>query len=140
TGNGREYTAMTKIRTSEKSHVELERVVQQVAKSYRAGRGIDSLESSALPNQRKVVEAVEHLKHIIYMGFYATRDLDEQNLPHYIADHIYEAFEVLVEQISRAVVYRRKHGGSPEPEDISWSERTVLDVLEAMPRIRGELH
>lgn len=131
---------MAKIRTAPESHAALERIVQSVAESYRSGRGIDSLESAALPNQRKVVEAVEHLKHVIYMGFYATRDLNEQNLPHYIADHVYEAFELLVEQISRAVVYRRKHGGSPEAEDVAWSEKVVLDVLGAMPRVRAELH
>ncbi len=131
---------MGKIRTSPRSHSELERIVQNVAESYRSGRGIDSLESAALPNQRKVVEAVEHLKHVIYMGFYATRDLTTQNLPHYIADHVYEAFELLVEQISRAVVYRRKHGGSPEAEDIAWSETAVLDVLDSVARVRSELH
>jgi serine O-acetyltransferase len=131
---------MGKIRTTPDSHAELERIVQSVADSYKGARGIDSLESAALPNQRKVVDAVEHLKHVIYMGFYATRDLNEQNLPHYISDHVYEAFELLVEQISRAVVYRRKHGGSPETEDIRWSERVVLDVLSEMPRVRGQLH
>lgn len=131
---------MAKIRTSPNSHAELERIVQHVAASYTGGRGIDSLESAALPNRRKVVEAVEHLKHVIYMGFYATRDLTERNLPHYIADHVYEAFELLVEQISRAVVYRRKQGGSPEEEDIQWSETTVLHMLETIPRLRSELH
>jgi serine O-acetyltransferase len=131
---------MAKIRTSPESHAELERIVHAVAESYRGARGIDSLESAALPNSRKVVEAVEHLKHVIYMGFYATRDLNEQNLPHYISDHVYEAFELLVEQISRAVVYRRKRGGFPEPEDISWSERTVLELLAEMPNIRELLH
>jgi serine O-acetyltransferase len=131
---------MGKIRTTPDSHAELERIVRAVADSYRGARGIDSLESAALPNSRKVCEAVEHLKHVIYMGFYATRDLDEHNLPHYVSDHIYEAFEILVEQISRAVVYRRKRGGSPEEEDIAWSERTVLDVLAAMPRVREALH
>lgn len=131
---------MAKIRTSSNAHAELEGIVQRVAKTYRRGRGIDSLESAALPNQRKVVEAVEHLKHIIYMGFYATRDLTEQNLPHYIADHVYEAFELLVEQVSRAVVYRRKQGGSPEAEDVAWSETTVLAVLNALPEVRNQLH
>lgn len=131
---------MGKLRTSPESHAELERIVHAVADSYRGARGIDSLESSALPNSRAVIEAVEHLKHVIYMGFYATRDLNEQNLPHYISDHIYEAFEILVEQISRAVVYRRKRGGSPEAEDIAWSERTVLELLGEMPNIRELLH
>src|SRR5215212_9317069 len=75
TVRARKDQPMAKIRTSPHSHTELERIVRQVADSYRGGRGIDSLESAALPNQRKVVEAVEHLKHVIYMGFYATRDL-----------------------------------------------------------------
>jgi serine O-acetyltransferase len=132
--------AMGKIRTSPASHAELERIVHEVADSYGSGRGIDSLESAALPNQRKVVDAVEHLKHVLYMGFYATRDLNPQNLPHYIGDHVYEAFECLVEQISRAVVYRRKQGGHPETEDVAWSEKTVLAVLGELPRIRAELH
>jgi serine O-acetyltransferase len=131
---------MGKIRTSPDSHAELQRIVHAVAESYRGARGIDSLESAALPNQRKIVEAVEHLKHVIYMGFYATRDLDQHNLPHYISDHVYEAFEILSEQISRAVVYRRKRGGSPEAEDVAFSERTVLDVLAEMPKIRDALH
>lgn len=131
---------MAKIRSSAHAHAELERIADRVAESYREGRGIDSLESAALPNRRKVVEAVEHLKHVIYMGFYATRDLTQQNLSHYVANHIYEAFELLVEQISRAVVYRRKQGGSPETEDIEWSEATVLKVLAAIPEVRALLH
>jgi serine O-acetyltransferase len=131
---------MGKVRTTPESHGALEDIVRSVADSYRDGRGIDSLESAALPNQRKVVEAVEHLKHVIYMGFYATRDLSEQNLPHYIGEHVYEAFEILVEQISRAVVYRRKRGGSPEEDDVSWSQRVVLEVLATVPQIRAALH
>ncbi|HXC53228.1 MAG TPA: hypothetical protein VN634_20235 [Candidatus Limnocylindrales bacterium] len=130
---------MAKIRTSPNSYSELERIVRHVADSYSSGRGIDSLESAALPNQRKVVDAVEHLKHVIYMGFYATRDLNERNLGHHIAEHIYEAFEILVEQISRAVVYRRKHGGSPEAQDIEWSEAVVLEMFDEIPRLRAEL-
>jgi len=130
---------MTTIRTSQHSYAELERIVRSVADSYSSGRGIDSLESAALPNQRKIVEAAEHLKHVVYMGFYSTRDLNERNLAHYIADHVYEAFEILVEQISRAVVYRRRHGGSPEEQDIRWSEGVVLEVFGELPRLRALL-
>lgn len=123
-----------------KSQTNLEGIVERIAESYSGGRGIDSLESSALPNQRKVVEAVEHLKHVLYMGFYSTRDLTPENLSHHIAGHVYEAFEILVEQISRAVVYRRKRGGSPEAEDIAWSEATLLEVLDTLPQVRSSLH
>lgn len=131
---------MTNIRTRPDRHAELERIVLKVAESYGGGRGIDSLESAALPNQRQVVEAVEHLKHVLYAGFYSTRDLTGQNLPHTIADHVYDAFDILLEQVSRAVVYRRQRGGVPDEEDVAWSEKTVLEVLDQIPRIRADLH
>ncbi len=48
-------------KAKEKAHGELERVIDAVADSYRLGRGIDKLESAALPSQRKVAEALRHL-------------------------------------------------------------------------------
>jgi len=130
---------MRKTRTSKHSHERIDRIVASVADSYRGGRSIDSLESAALPNQRKVTEALEHLKHVIYMGFYSTRDLDESNLRHYLAEHLYEALEMLVEQIARALVYRRLKGGAPERQDIDWSENVVLEVFEGLPALRADL-
>jgi len=121
------------------AHRKLESIIDDVAESYRAGRKIDNLESAALPNQRKVVEALEHLKHVMYMGFYATHPLDSVNLRHSISDHLYWAFDILVEQISRAVVYERVGGGAPRPEDRAWSEKAVVEVCARIPEIRALL-
>ena len=44
--------------SSEKSQRSLETIIDAVAESYGGGRAVDSLESTALPNQRSVVEAV----------------------------------------------------------------------------------
>jgi serine O-acetyltransferase len=73
------------------------------------------------------------------MGFYATRPLDSVNLRHNIGDHLYRAFDILVEQIARAVVYERLGGGSPRTEDRVWSEKAVVDVLTRIPEIREVL-
>ncbi len=130
---------MAKTRSSDESHIKLEAVIDAVAESYESGREIDSLESAALPSERKVVEALIHLNHVIYMGFYSTRELSQTNLRQHIGDHAYQAFELLVEQISRAVVYRRLRGGEPSRADVSWSERAVLDVFGRLPELRGRL-
>ena len=124
---------------SPKGRQALDRIVRDVAESYGAGRAIDSLESAALPNQRKVVEALFHLKHAIYMGFYSTKNLTTDNLAEHVGTHLEQAFEILVGQVARAVVYRRKHGGAPEAEDVAWSESTVLDVLATLPALRATL-
>ena len=59
---------------------ELEDVIGEVAASYGAGRLIDSLSSAQLPNKRQVIEALNHLKAVMYLGYYATGELHEQKL------------------------------------------------------------
>ncbi len=130
---------MAKLTTSDSSHRELEGIIDSVSESYGQSREIDSLESAALPNRRKVIEAVECLERATYMGFYSTRELSQVNLRQHIGDHIYDAFEILVEQISRAVVYQRLRGGAPTAEDVAWSERATLCSLSRLPEVRSVL-
>jgi len=127
------------MKTSHDAEQQLERITDAVAASYQRGRSIDSLESAALPNQRKVVEALWHLMHVMYMGFYSTRILSPVNLRHFIGEHLYQAFEILVEQIARALVYDRQCGGEPISEDLKQSERIVLDVFDQLPELRDWL-
>ncbi len=123
-----------------KPYTTLEGVIEEVAASYRGARPIDSLESAALPNSRKVVEALGHLQHVCYMGFYSTRGLTEENLRHYIGERLHEAAAILQEQIARAVVYRRAGGGKPEAEDLATGEQAVLSAFAALPKVRELLH
>src|SRR5688572_30099878 len=99
----------------------LESIVDDVVASYGLGRQTDSLESAALPNRRKVVEALRHLEHVAFIGFYSTKLLEPQNLRQYVAEHIYAASEILIEHIARAVVYARRGGPAPEASDLEWS-------------------
>ncbi len=121
---------------SEQAHERLETIIDAVARSYDRGRRIDNLESSALPNQRQVIEALRHLQNVLYMGFYSTRPLNRVNLRQSLGDHLYAAFEILCQQISRAVVYSRVGRGEPSEQDIAWSEKAILDVFAALPDIR----
>ncbi len=121
----------------EKGHGQLEAIIDSVAESYKLGRGIDKLESAALPNQRKVAEALLHLEHVVYMGCYSARELDRVNLRQHLAEHLYEAFDMLAEQISRAVAYYRSGGAEPSEQDADWSQRVVLEVFAEIPRLRA---
>ena len=127
------------MKTSEKAQLELEHIVDSVAESYTLGRAIDSLESTALPNTRKIVEAVSELEHVAYMGFYSTRVLSPVNLRQHIGEHLYRAAEILIEQIARAVVYGRSGGGSPGPKEIADSEQVVMEMLSRIPQVREAL-
>jgi serine O-acetyltransferase len=123
-------------KAKEKAHGELERVIDAVADSYRLGRGIDKLESAALPSQRKVAEALRHLEHVIYMGCYSARELDDVNLRHHIGDHLYTAFDMLVEQTARATAYYRDGATEPSADDTARCRKVVLEVFAAIPALR----
>jgi serine O-acetyltransferase len=124
------------MQTSDKSQRRLETLIDAVTQSYEQARPIDSLESTALPNQRKIVEALLDLEHVIYMGFYSSRVLTPLNLREAIGEHLQRATGNLVQQIARALAYKRHGGGMPGPAEIAWSEDALLSTLEQLPRLR----
>ncbi len=114
---------------------ELEDVITAVAESYSAGRLIDSLGTATLPNKRQVIEALGHLKAVMYLGYYATGHLDESRVRYSVAAHLYPAYEILVEQIRRAINYEGfRTAGAPRPPE--WPQTVTLQLLQSIPRIR----
>jgi serine O-acetyltransferase len=117
---------------------ELEEVIGQVADSYAEGRLIDSLSSAQLPNKRQVIEALNHLKAAMYLGYYATGNLDPDKLRYAVSSHLYPAHEILVEQIRRAASYEGfRTAGTPNDPD--WPERVTIDFLRTIPKLRALL-
>jgi serine O-acetyltransferase len=86
---------------------DLEAAIDAVVASYTGQLTIDNLESSALPNKRAVIEAFDHLKSAVFVGFYAKRAIRPENLRHEIAEHLYAAHHLFSEQIDRALTYDR---------------------------------
>jgi serine O-acetyltransferase len=118
---------------------ELEAAIDAVVVSYDGPEEINNLESAALPNKRAIIEAFKHLKPVVYMGFYSHRSLNRDNLRYAVSEHLYPAYEILVEQIRRAVTYDQSAGRSPGYAE-GWSEEVVLQLLHALPEIRRMLN
>ncbi len=116
-------------------HKELEAAIDEVAASYDGPEVINNLESAALPNKRKVVEALNHLKPVVFMGFYSHRALNRDNLRHSISEHLYPAYELLIDQIQRAVTYEKRRG-CPMAVASGWSEEVVLRLFQRLPDLR----
>jgi serine O-acetyltransferase len=117
---------------------ELEDVIGEVVASYAGGRLIDSLSSAQLPNKRHVIEALDHLRAVMYLGYYATGALDEAKLHHSVSAHLYPAHEILSEQIGRAVRYEgfRKAGA---PFDNDWPRAVTFHLLRRISPLRALL-
>ncbi|MBC7172724.1 MAG: serine acetyltransferase [Polyangiaceae bacterium] len=122
-----------------KRHRELEEAIDLVAASYDGSDEISNLMSAALPNKRRVLEALAHLKSALFIGFYSTRRISKDNLRYALSEHLYPARELLVEQIDRAAQYERlmgRRGPLVEGE----SEEAVLTLFRRLPDIRRLLN
>src|SRR5687767_6587533 len=115
---------------------ELESAIDHVVESYGRGMAIDNLESAALPNKRAVIEAMGHIEHVIFRGCYSRRALNRDNLRHGVAEHMYAAHQLLVEQIERALHYDRRMGRTSKVLPSGWGESVVLSLFEAIPELR----
>ena len=115
---------------------DLEMAIDAVAASYDGPESINNLQSASLPNQRKVIEAFNHLKPAIFMGFYSTRPLNRENLRHALSEHLYPAYEILIDQIDRAVSYSSCRG-CPMQVSAEWSEEVVLQLFNQLPLLRS---
>jgi serine O-acetyltransferase len=122
------------------AYTELEGAIDRVAASYDGRHEIDSLESAALPNRRAVIEALNHLKPSIYLGFYSRKPLSRSSLRFCISEHLYPAYDLLTEQIHRAVTYNDTYHLRQTPRPRSWSERSVLRLFQRLPEIRELLN
>jgi serine O-acetyltransferase len=119
---------------------DLEQAIDDVVRSYDGAQEINNLESAALPNKRAVVEAYNHIKPVVFLGFYSLRSLRRENLRFAVSEHLYPAYETLVEQIDRALTYEtgvgRAKGGFPP----GWAEEVVLRLFKALPEVRRLLN
>jgi serine O-acetyltransferase len=119
---------------------DLERAIDGVVQSYDGPEEINNLESAALPNKRAIIEAFNHLKPVLYMGFYATRSLSRANLRHSLSEHLYPAYEILVEQIARAVTYEERIGRVDISRADGWNEEVVLRLFDSLSELRRVLN
>src|SRR5262249_47367493 len=94
----------------------------------------------ALPNRRAVIDALGHLKPAIYLGFYSRKPLTRSSLRFCISEHLYPAYDILSEQIHRAVTYNDLYHLNQPPRPRDWSQTAVLRLFEKLPSIREQLN
>jgi serine O-acetyltransferase len=122
--------------TEPKRFRELDEAIDGVFSSYTGKLEIDNLESAALPNKRAITEAIDRLKHALFMGFYSTRALTRDNLRQGLAEHMYAAYGVLVDQIERALRYAHWMGRSQRKLPAGAGEEVVLTLFRDLPELR----
>ena len=110
--------------------------LRAIVATYDRGEPIDNLESAALPNKRRCIEALQELESILFMGFYATSPITRETLPDRVAEHLQRAHAILVDQTTRALTYHDWYGGPTDAPEPSSAEDIVLGLFESLPELR----
>lgn len=117
-------------------HSSLESVLDALVDSYADDTPLNSLETHALPNRQEVVQAYKHLLHILYLGFFSTRQLSQSTLRMSLAEHLLPVSEILCAQISRATAWADRTRPDPDRRCEEWCKHKVLHFLGELPRLR----
>jgi serine O-acetyltransferase len=128
------------MRSEPKRFRELDETIDAVVASYTGKLEIDNLQSAALPSKRAVVDALEHLKAALFMGFYSCHALHKDNLRQGVAEHLYGAYQLLVEQIERALTYDHWMGRTDRVLPAGSGEEVVLTLFRDLPELRRLLN
>ena len=117
----------------------LEAVLDMLVDSYEPNTPLNSLETHALPNRRKVVEAFRHLLHVLYLGYFSTRRLRRDNLRLALAEHLLPASETLCAQVQRAAAWEDREVPDRERRHQGWCEERVMRLFQDLPALRERL-
>ena len=117
----------------------LEGILDQLTQSYASPLVINSLETCILPNRRAVIEAFSHLQHMLFLGFFSTKNLTPDNLSETLNEHLQPAAALLCEQIQRACTWQDRNKPAAERRHASWCRQCVGHLLDQLPTIRHQL-
>jgi serine O-acetyltransferase len=117
----------------------LESILDALVESYEGPEVINNLETYALPNRRRVIEAFSHIQHMLFLGFFSTRPLSSRTLRLALGEHLLPAQEILCEQIHRAATWQDRDKPPEEHRSEQWCREVVYRLLEKLPAIRGLL-
>lgn len=119
---------------------DLEAVLDALVASYEPDNPLNNLETAALPNRRAVIEAFTHLLHVLYLGFYSTRRLDQSTLRLALAEHLLPATELLCAQVGRAAAWEDRSQPPAARRHEAWCKDQVFELLHDLAPLREVLH
>lgn len=122
-----------------KDHEKTDEILDALLESYSGPAEVNNLATHRLPNRREIILAFGHIQHLLFLGYFSTRCLDDVNLRRTLAEHLIPAQEILVEQIGRATRWHDRNKPAEERRDDAWCEDVAMELLAHLPVVRERL-
>jgi len=118
----------------------VESILDALVASYDGPEEINNLETHVLPNRREIIQAFNHLQHLMFLGYFSTKRIDEDTLRETLAEHLLPAREILTEQIGRAARWQDRHLPEDQRRGTKWCKEVCEELMASLPRLRAELN
>ncbi len=124
---------------SELSNKELEKLVDEIVKTYRDDSGINFIDAANLPARSEILNILEMLMELLFPGYTGKRRVTKDNVHYVVIDIICHIYTALSEQIERAYRYRCRLENCDSSDCIKMAENATHHLLNRLPVIREML-
>jgi len=126
---------------NEQLHARLRSVVAAVTDTYGEGplQGHNLEPRHVLPSRTATIHALTRLFEVFFPGFVGRQYLTHDNVEFHIGALLDELAEELTEQVFAAARHSGSSAGQERDACRAFAERTVLDLFEQLPAMRGRL-
>ncbi len=97
------------------------------------------LDDVPIPSKDAVIDIIHHLREILFPGYFCREKIDAVNLRYNLGRTVSHLFDMLSEQIARSIRHDCLRYEQPCSECYERGQRVALDLIDAIPDIRGTL-
>lgn len=114
-------------------------IVERIIDDIDSNESIQHRDQSLLPDPGKIVEVLNLISGIIFPGYFAAEGRDPNRMRFFIGHAVSSAYDLLSREVMREARHMCQSRG-PECDHCSeWAGHVTLELLEAIPRLRGLL-
>ncbi|MBN1363119.1 MAG: hypothetical protein JW993_21140 [Sedimentisphaerales bacterium] len=114
----------------------LERLVDQIARTYRGDSGINFIDAANLPVRGQILEVLDLLFEVLFPGHTGTKAVSQSNVKYVVGDLLSQIYAGLVDQVKRAYQYQCRIRKCADCNCEKMSRKVTLELLGELPRIR----
>ena len=114
----------------------VQKLVNEIAHTYRGDSGINFIDASNLPVRDKIREILDLLTELLFPGYTGKRTVTKSNINFIVGDLLCEVYSELSEQIERAYKHRCRLENCDTGDCGRLAQEVTLHLLGQIPKIR----
>lgn len=114
----------------------IEKLVGEIARTYKGDSGINFIDASNLPVRDKIVEILDLFSELLFPGYTGKRTVTKSNINYIVIDILYHVYTELTEQIERAYRHRCRMENCDTGDCRVMAEDAAEYLLTQLPKVR----